>query len=173
VLPLLIGLAMAAPQPVNPGDCVLSAIPEAQHATLGEALLARRTEEGSNNPALTRATDACARRYRLSVDKALHASGYAGMHLASEAVARQLGHPELAGLAGAALRERTAAQRLALSKPGSGEAEFRLVVGRMIESDPALKAALRAADDARASRFILMVRLSAVAEVERDLAAIP
>jgi hypothetical protein len=164
---------MAAPQPVNPADCVLSAIPEAQYSTLGEAVLARRTEEASSNPALTRATDECARRYHLSADRALHASGYAGMHLAARAVAGQLGHPEWAGNAVAAIREQTAAQRLALSKPESGDAEFRLILARMIDRDPALKAALRGSDDARARRFILMVRLFAVAEVERDLAALP
>lgn len=173
MLTLLTALALAAQPAGNAADCVLSAIPEAQHAAIGEGMLARKTREVVENSALLEATDDCARRYKLSARSAVHASGYASMHLTAKAVARQLGHPEWARYAVVAVRERTPAQRLALSEPEAGAAEFKIVLARMAEQDSTLVTVLRAWDDARAQRFIMMVRMFAVAEVERDKAALP
>lgn len=166
-------LALAAQPPASPADCVLSAIPEAQHEAIGGAVLARRSGDVVDKSSLLKATDDCARRYSLSVEKALSATGYASLYLASKEVARQLGHPEWFRYAVVAVRERTEAQRLALSEPDSGADVFKTVLARMVEQEASIGPALRASDDARAQRFILMIRLFAVAEVQRGRSALP
>jgi hypothetical protein len=173
VLTQLTVLALAAQQPMGAPDCILSAIPEAQRSSIGEAILAKRAKEAADNAALFRATDDCARKYRLSTERALHANGYAAMRMAAETLARKLGHPEWAGYALVAVRERPRAQREALAGTGSGGAEFELVLQRMIHQDRTIGATLQSWDKEPLERFVLMVKLFAVAEVERDKAALP
>lgn len=172
MLTLLTTLALAAQKPADAADCVLAAIPEAQNAAVGEAVLARKEAVAEGSPLLAAVND-CARRYSLSVERALNVSGYASMHLAAKTVARQFGHPGWARYAVVAVRRLTPTQRLALSEPETGAAEFKTVLVGMAEQDAAIVPALQALDDSRTERLILMVRLFAVAEVQRDHLAKP
>jgi hypothetical protein len=173
VLTLLTVLALSAQQPESAPDCILSAIPDAQRSSIGEAILAKRTSDVADNAALLKATDDCAGKYRLSATRAVHAHGYATMRMAAESLARQLGHAEWAEYAIVAVRERPPAQRQALAGTGTGGAEFELVLTRMIHQDAGIAAVLQAWEKEGLERFVLMVKLFALAEVDRDKAAGP
>jgi hypothetical protein len=166
-------LALAAQQPAGAPDCILSAIPEARRSSIGGAILAKRPKAAADDAVLLKATNDCARKYRLSAKQAVHSNGYAAMRIAAETLARQLGHPEWGGYALVAVRERPPAQLEALSGVGGSGAEFELVLARMISQDRTIGATLQSWDKEPLERFILMVKLFALAQAERDKAALP
>jgi|GEM_PF-5535049 len=89
------------------------------------------------------------------------------MRFAADTLANQLGHPTWSANALAVLRKRPRDQVQNLAKTGSGDAEFEIVLTHMLHSDPAIEAALKGASDEAAEKFILMVKLTALSEVER------
>ena len=164
---LLFGLAQ---QPIEATECVNFSVPNEQRAQIGEAILERRPKDAATSAALSKATDDCARQHRWSAARALNANGFAAMRMAAEAAARQLGYPEWADIALATVRERSPAQRENLANTGTGAAEFELVLMRMVHQDRRIASTIQSSDAAYMEKFVLMVKLLAVAEVERDQA---
>lgn len=155
-------------QSASPGDCVYEAVTPDVRASIGDAIIARRPRSAADIDALTIAVDRCARPERWSVDSALHANGSAAMRFAADTLARQLGHPTWSHTALAVLRTRPLGQIRNLAKTGSGDAEFELVLTHMLHADPEIGDELKGASKETLEKFILMVKLLAVAEVERN-----
>jgi hypothetical protein len=166
MLLLLSGLVLAAQFPALE-DCIYDGVPAADRTAIGEAILARHTEAAAD---LTmEATNRCAHQYHWSVDKAVQLNGYATMRFAADVLAARLGKPEWTTSALRAIRLRSLDQVKTLAGTGTdiGNAEFRLVLARMIGADPTLADRLKAMDKPDLKSFVLMVKLVAVAEVSR------
>lgn len=150
-----------------PGDCVYDAVAPDVRVSLGEATIAKRPRDDADIEALKNAVDKCTPASGWSIESALHANGSAAMRFAADTVARQLGHPSWSANALAVLRTRPLGQIQNLAKTGSGDAEFEIVLTHMLRGDPSIAEALQGASKAELEKFILMVKLLAVAEVER------
>lgn len=164
---ILIPALLLTMQSAAPGDCVYNAVAPAARSSIGAAIVAKRPRSDADIEALKDAVDQCARPNRWSIDSALHANGSAAMRFAADTLANQLGHPTWSANALAVLRKRPRDQVQNLAKTGSGNAEFEIVLTHMLHSDPAIEAALKGASDEAAEKFILMVKLTALSEVER------
>jgi hypothetical protein len=147
-------------------ECVYEVLPLAQRSSIGETMLARRRLADADADAMTKAIDKCAPATRWSVDGALHANGYAAMRSAADVLARRLGNPTWSAAALRVIRARPTEQVQNLAT-GSDNAEFKLVLTQMIAEDRSVGTSLNGASDEVFTNYILMVKMIAVAEVER------
>ncbi len=164
---ILIPALLLMMQSANPGDCVYNAVKPDVRSSIGAAVLAKRPRTDADIEALKNAVDQCARPNRWSIDSALHANGSAAMRFAADTLASQLGNPAWSANALAVLRTRPGDQVQNLAKTGSGNAEFEIVLTHMLHSDPGIETALKGASNDTLEKFILMIKLSALSEVER------
>jgi len=165
---LLLLASLIAANPFSPADdCIYEAVSAADRHAIGEAILARDT--GAAADLTMEATNRCAHQYHWSADKAVQLNGYATMRFAADVLAARLGKPEWTASALRAIRLRSLDQIKTLAGIGTdtGNAEFRLVLARMIGADPTLADTLTAMDKPDLESFVLMVKLVAVAEVSR------
>jgi len=164
---LLVLYSLVAAQFSPADDCIYEAVSVEDRQAAGEAVLDRRTQAAAN---LTLpATNRCAHDNRWSTQQTLQRNGYATMRFAADVLAARLGKPEWSASALRAVRERPLDQVRILAGTGTdtGNAEFRLVLARMIGADPSLPDTLKGLDTAKLQSFALMVKLVAVAEVSR------
>ncbi|TFI57709.1 hypothetical protein E2493_13760 [Sphingomonas parva] len=163
---LLLALVAAA-TPVPGETCVYEAVPAGSRGAIADAVLAKRLRGSPVEAVLQKATDGCARQHGWTVQQALHANGHAMMRVGAERIAEQLGRPGWSGIAMTAVRLRPREQLETLVTVGKGKAEFELVLTHMIAADRGIAAFVDASDNATVERFILMIKLLAVGELER------
>lgn len=163
--PILYALVLAA-QPLGSADCIYEAVPVSTRFSIGDAVLAKRTKSVADNEVLRKVTDDCARQNHWSVEQAVHANGYSAMRFAAETIASKLGHPQWSLNALEEIRGRPTDQLANLAGVGSGGAEFELILSRMIGKDQGISV-LKEESKENLESFILMIKLLAVAEIER------
>lgn len=163
---LLLAAALATPVP-STAECIYDTVPATSRSTIGDAILAKRAKDVGDAKVFVDATDTSARRHGWSVDQALHANGYAAMRFAADRIAGKLGHASWSAIALESVRERPRDQIENLARTGAGNAEFELVLARMIGEDPAIPQLLKSQSQDGLQFFVLMVKLLAVAETER------
>jgi hypothetical protein len=147
-------------------ECVYDALPVAQRSSIGETMLARRRLGDADTGAMAKAIDKCAPATGWSIEGALHANGYAAMRYAADVLARRLGNAAWSATALRAIRDRPLEQVQKLAT-GSDNDEFKLILTHMIAQDGSVGTSLNGASDEVFTNFILMVKMIAVAEVER------
>jgi hypothetical protein len=154
-------------QPASGADCVYDALPLAQRSSIGEAMLAKRSLDHADTGAMIKAIDKCAPSKGWTTEGALHANGYAAMRSAADVLAGRLGHLPWSATALRVIRALPPEQMQSLAGTAPGNAEFKLVLTNMIAEDRSVATSLNGASDEVFTSFILMVKMIAVAEVER------
>lgn len=166
MLTFVIAMAGAAATPVTAAECIYSGTPATDRDRIGGLVL---TMKAGSDARLLKTVDACARRYRWSVDRTLNANGYAMMRMGAGHLARLLGQPKWATSALTAVQALTPAQRERLGGTGSDTDNevFKIVLARMLKPHPDLADRLKAASNEGLTRFVLLVKFIALAELER------
>lgn len=167
---LLAGLAIqGAPTASPPSECVYHAVPADKHVGIGQLSLTRKTQEIA--AATLPATDQCARQYRWSSEQAVNANGYAVLRMSAEAIASEFGRSDWANHGLAAVNALTGEQRAALVENGGDKDNkiFKAVVLHMEGAGAGVAAELlRTGDEAKATRFLLMLKFLALARMQQD-----
>ena len=165
---LLLLISLIAANPFSPADdCIYEAVSAADRHAIGEAVLAKQRDKIAD--LILKATNSCAHDNHWSTQETLQRNGYATMRFAADVLASRLGRPELSGSALRAIRQRPLNQIKILAGTGTdtGNAEFKLVLERMIADDPTFFDTMKNLDTSQLNAFVLMVKLDAIAEISR------